>query len=140
MTEPVEPTITITLAEYEAVYAELGALRETAVSPEQLAALRERAAMVGPLEQQAAEANNLRAQVNDLGQERDRLRQLLLSIVPSLDTFDPDYPPATAARVAFAGETPEEIAEKMALWDVARSQKATEWSSLKNNVRTQATV
>lgn len=95
---------------------------------------------ISELEQLASRANNLGMDLNDMTQERDRLRNLLLDCVSRLETFSPDYPQATVARTAFQGETPEEIALKMAEWDAARAQKSTEWSSLVNNVRTQATV
>lgn len=97
-------------------------------------------ARIPELEQRAGEANTLAMSLSDMTQERDRLKQLLLGIVPSLEQFSTDYPQATVARTAFQGDTPEEIALKMAEWDSARAQKAGEWNSLVNNVRTQATV
>lgn len=102
--------------------------------------LQVRAAMVPDLEARAAQANNLAMDLSDMTQERDRLKALLLGLVPDLEAFSTDYPQATIARTAFTGETPEEVAEKMAIWDAARAQKAFEWSSLVNKVRTQATA
>lgn len=120
--------------------AELRELRFSMPSPEEMANLRALVQRLPELEQAAGERNTLRMSLSDMTQERDRLKQLLLGVVPSLDEFSVDYPQATIARTAFAGETPEEIAEKMALWDAARTQKASEWNALKNYVRTQATV
>lgn len=98
------------------------------------------AARIPELEQRAGEANTLAMSLNDMTQERDRLRGLLLDCVARLDAFSPDYPQATIARTAFQGQTPEEVADKMMEWDATRAQKNSEWGSLVNYVRTQATV
>jgi aminopeptidase C len=87
-----------------------------------------------------ADQNNLQMSLSDMTQERDRLKALLLSVVPNLEAFNIDYPAAAIARTAFQGGSPEEVAEKMALWDASRAQRISEWNSLVNNVRTQATV
>lgn len=119
---------------------ELEDLRRRAIPQEELDFFRATIERLPALEAAASERSGLAAQVSDITQERDRLKNLLVGIVPDLEAFSTDYPQATIARTAFAGETPEEIAEKMALWDAHRSQKASEWSSLINNVRQQATV
>lgn len=95
---------------------------------------------ISELEQLASRANNLGMELADMTQERDRLRNLLLDCVSRLETFSPDYPQATIARTAFNGATPEEIAEKMADWDVARAGKSSQYNQIVNYVRTQATV
>lgn len=121
-------------------WLELQDLRQRAIPQEELDFFRAMVERLPGLEQAAGQRNTLEMALNAMEQERDRLKQLLLGVVPSLQEFSMDYPQATIARSAFSGETPEEIAEKMALWDAARSQKASEWNSLVNHVRTQATV
>lgn len=121
-------------------YLELQDLRQRAIPQEELDFFRATIERLPALEQAAGERNTLSMALNAMEQERDRLKQLLLGVVPSMQEFSVDYPQATIARTAFSGETPEEIAEKMALWDAARMQKASEWNSLINHVRTQATV
>lgn len=98
------------------------------------------AARIPELEQRAGEANTLAMSLSDMTQERDRLRTLLLECVARLEAFSPDYPQATIARTAFQGDTPEEIADKMAEWDVERAAKGSAYSQLVSYVRIQATV
>lgn len=119
---------------------ELEDLRRRAIPQEELDFFRATIERLPALEAAAGERNTLAQSLSDMTQERDRLRGLLVGLVPDLEAFSVDYPQATIARSAFAGETPEEIAEKMTLWDAARAQKSSEWSALVNNVRTQATV
>jgi hypothetical protein len=132
---PVDPNPMV-----EIPYLELQDLRQRAIPQEELDFFRAMVERLPALEQAAGERNSLQQALNAMEQERDRLKQLLLGVVPTLEEFSVDYPRATIARTAFAGETPEEIAEKMALWDAGRTQKASEWNSLVNYVRTQATV
>jgi hypothetical protein len=124
----------------EIPYLELQDLRQRAIPQEELDFFRALVERLPELERAQGERNTLQIALNDMTQERDRLKALLLQIVPSMEAFDSGYPQATVARTAFAGETPEEIALKMAEWDAARAQKASEWNSLVNYVRTQATV
>lgn len=124
----------------EVPYLELQDLRQRAIPQEELDFFRALVDRLPELERAQGERNTLQMALNDMQQERDRLKNLLLGVLPSLDEFNVDYPQATIARTAFEGSTPEEIAEKMALWDAARTQKASEWNALKNHVRTQATV
>lgn len=142
MTQPnLPPGMTmIPEAELADLRAQLEDLESRAIPQSQLDFYRATVDRIPELEAAMAERNNLRTQLSDQSQEKDRLRGLLLQIVPSLEAFNVDYPQATIARTAFAGDTPEEIAEKMAMWDAARQQKTSEWNSLVNNVRTQATV
>lgn len=119
---------------------ELEDLRRRAIPQEELDFFRATIERLPALEAAAGERNTLSQALSDMTQERDRLRGLLLGVVPDMEAFNIDYPQATIARTAFSGETPEEIAEKMTLWDAARAQRASEWSALINNVRTQATV
>lgn len=132
---PIDPNPMVEISQQE-----LSDLRRRAIPQEELDFFRNMVERLPELESAMGERNSLRMEVNDITQERDRLRALLVNLVPDLESFSVDYPQATIARTAFSGETPEEIADKMAQWDAARSQKATEWSSLVNNVRTQATV
>jgi hypothetical protein len=124
----------------EIPYLELQDLRQRAIPQEELDFFRALVERLPELERAQGERNTLQTALNDMTQERDRLRGLLMETVPTLEAFDSGYPQATVARTAFAGETPEEIALKMAEWDAARAQKASEWNSLVNYVRTQATV
>lgn len=144
MTEPVQM---VEIPEEE--YQRLLAAEERAVQLETLTdnlrtmvarAQNEAGVAVEERDRALTERNNLSASLSDVTQERDRLKNLLLGVVPSLEQFSTDYPQATIARTAFNGATPEEVGEQMASWDAARAQKASEWSSLVNHVRTQATV
>lgn len=121
-------------------WLELQDLRQRAIPQDELDFFRAMVDRLPELERAHGERNTLRMSLDAMTQERDRLKQLLLGVVPTLEQFSVDYPQATIARTAFAGNSPEEIAEKMAMWDAGRTQKASEWNSLVNYVRTQATV
>lgn len=124
----------------EVPYLELQDLRQRAIPQEELDYLRALPGRLAEMEQLASERNSFESQLADMTQERDRLKQLLLGIVPEMDRFEPGWPTASVARTAFQGETPEEIAGKMGDWEASRTQKSSEWNSLKNYVRIQASV
>lgn len=123
---------------YQQIIAEIEANFEAA--KKEVIRLQGIAARIPELEQRAGEANTLAMSLSDMTQERDRLRALLLDCVARLEAFSPDYPEASAARLAFQGNTPEEIADKMMNWDVARAGKSSTYGQLVNYVRIQATV
>lgn len=139
MTDP-NPMVEIPQLELQGLRDELEDLRSRAISQDELDYLRTLPARVETAERLAGERNTLATRLDEMTQERDRLRALLLGIVPSMQSFGFEYPQASIARTAFAGSTPEEIADKMFQWDDARGQRAAEWAALINNIRTQATV